>query len=353
MDAKVTPENSFEWMLFSRQVIEFNRDSTLAWEIITLWIWLQELGIPQVILKLLTYSNALIRFLSNETLVCLDCIKTGRIPAPPLNEIPFMYVLTNRGISLQFLHNNRRQALEGMLKIMENIYARGFEDIAWQALTNSIQPALSEIRTIVTSLATQPVMTQILCRPIGIIGGATHNYGGTMVVDNRERLMIRPFGEGSSRGGSDNRLMIRPFGEEGSNSNRVFDTTIPIQIRPFGEGQSMNQALLSPFTESNLCGITRQLNIREEPEVERSMFMTFSKGYPVSLKEVQDFLTHLYGDCVEAIYMEKVDPSTVQPLYALVVFKQASTIDTILNGAEKVSFTINEKQAMVRRWKPK
>ncbi|CAH9065923.1 unnamed protein product [Cuscuta europaea] len=88
------------------------------------------------------------------------------------------------------------------------------------------------------------------------------------------------------------------------------------------------------------------------PEEERTMFATFSKGYPVSEGEVRRFFTKVLGNCIECIHMQAVKPQEEQPLYARVVFFDPTHIDLILNGEHKAKFTINGKHVWMRRFVP-
>lgn len=90
----------------------------------------------------------------------------------------------------------------------------------------------------------------------------------------------------------------------------------------------------------------------EVPPDDRTMFVTFSKGYPVQEREVREFFSRGYGDCIESLYMQDV-PSSEQSLFARIVFNSASTIDMILNGMGKVKFTINGKHVWARKFVPK
>ncbi|KAJ4953673.1 hypothetical protein NE237_030505 [Protea cynaroides] len=319
MDAHVMLEelkwfHSIEKKLFSRLVIDLKRDIPLAIQVITFWIWLEEAGYPNIIMKLLTLSNTVIRFVTNEAMVCLDCIKTGRIPSPPLDDIPFMHLITKKGISLQFFIDNRSEVIEGLLRVIENINSRRFEyNEYWRPLANATQLAVAPIRTRPTSVETQPAVPQ---RRIIPISGATH-YGGTMLFRSSS------FGE----------VQRRPFGE--GSSSRVGDA----------RERQMKQTPL-PFARSNFNDLARPRNVKV-PEENRTMFMTFSRGYTVSEREVRNFITRLHGDCIESICMQEVVPPNVQPLFALVVFKFTSTIEIILDGRERMNFVINGKHARV------
>ncbi|KAK9081783.1 hypothetical protein Syun_031229 [Stephania yunnanensis] len=82
---------------------------------------------------------------------------------------------------------------------------------------------------------------------------------------------------------------------------------------------------------------------------ERTMFMTFSRGYPVSEAEVRDYFTKNYGDCIDSFHMEEVE-ATQQALYARVVYHTPAMVTAILAGRESVRFVINGKHVRVRRW---
>ncbi|RDX92656.1 hypothetical protein CR513_25176, partial [Mucuna pruriens] len=85
---------------------------------------------------------------------------------------------------------------------------------------------------------------------------------------------------------------------------------------------------------------------------DRTLFVTFSKGYRVEEWEVREFFTMTYGDCIDALYMQEVQPSE-QALFARIVFHKVSTIDIILSGATKAKFIINGKHVWARKFVPK
>ncbi|XVE97895.1 hypothetical protein REPUB_Repub03eG0058300 [Reevesia pubescens] len=88
------------------------------------------------------------------------------------------------------------------------------------------------------------------------------------------------------------------------------------------------------------------------PPDDRTMFVTFSKGYPVYEWEVREFFTRAYGDCVESLHMQEVLPAE-QSLFARIVFHSASAIEMILNGMGKAKFSINGKHVWARKFVPK
>ncbi|KAL8106909.1 hypothetical protein AgCh_023631 [Apium graveolens] len=89
------------------------------------------------------------------------------------------------------------------------------------------------------------------------------------------------------------------------------------------------------------------------PDEQRTMFVTFSKGYPVQEWEIRDFLVRNFGDCIESFYMENVRDIGDQPLYARIVFIRAEFIHIILKDLFKAKFTINGKHVWMRKYVPK
>ncbi|XAR67196.1 hypothetical protein NMG60_11013670 [Bertholletia excelsa] len=91
---------------------------------------------------------------------------------------------------------------------------------------------------------------------------------------------------------------------------------------------------------------------KEVPPDDRTMFVTFSKGYPVAEREIREFFMRAFGDCVEDIHMQEVGPAE-QALFARIVFYSPSSIQMVLNGMEKAKFTINGKHVWMRKFVPK
>lgn len=85
---------------------------------------------------------------------------------------------------------------------------------------------------------------------------------------------------------------------------------------------------------------------------DRTMFVTFSKGYPVTESEVRQFFTRLFGNCIESFHMQEVRPDE-QSLYAKIVFLRPSFIRSILSGVSKAKFTINGKHVWMRKFVPR
>ncbi|EOA24483.1 hypothetical protein CARUB_v10017740mg [Capsella rubella] len=96
-------------------------------------------------------------------------------------------------------------------------------------------------------------------------------------------------------------------------------------------------------------------------ESDRTLFLTFSRGFPVSHIEVIELFTKEFGeDCVEGVYMQQDNPNAYnanvnssrqqQSLYARLLLDSVATVDRILNGTHKKSFLMYGKHIWARKY---
>ncbi|KAK7317910.1 hypothetical protein RJT34_02530 [Clitoria ternatea] len=83
---------------------------------------------------------------------------------------------------------------------------------------------------------------------------------------------------------------------------------------------------------------------------DKSMFLTFSKGFPVSELEVRELFKYAFGDVVESLTMGTTNVSSNQPLYALMILKSVAAVDLILNGRRVAKLRINGKHIWARKY---
>ncbi|KAG8367149.1 hypothetical protein BUALT_Bualt16G0042600 [Buddleja alternifolia] len=125
---------------------------------------------------------------------------------------------------------------------------------------------------------------------------------------------------------------------------------------PSGPTQSPDDSLSRSLSSLSIGGETSQARARahenEASRPNRTMFVTFSKGYPVTEDEVRGFFTRIFGDCIESFYMHEVGDDE-QALYAVVVFERLSIIQIILDGESKAKFSINGKHVWMRQFVPR
>ncbi|GAU47291.1 hypothetical protein TSUD_94800 [Trifolium subterraneum] len=86
---------------------------------------------------------------------------------------------------------------------------------------------------------------------------------------------------------------------------------------------------------------------------DRSMFLTFSRGFPVSEMEVRCLFTTNYGDCVQSLTMGGDKNPGEQPLFAVMILKMVEIIDQILMGKRVAKLQINGKHIWARKYEPR
>nr|XP_043626168.1 uncharacterized protein LOC122597661 [Erigeron canadensis] len=91
------------------------------------------------------------------------------------------------------------------------------------------------------------------------------------------------------------------------------------------------------------------------PPEDRTIFLTFSKGYPIPENEVREYFTRMFGAFIISIHMQSVDPDD-QPLYARIVARSPSMVRAVVerDGPHgKSKYTINGKHVWARKFVPR
>ncbi|KAM7260710.1 hypothetical protein ACFE04_011383 [Oxalis oulophora] len=121
-------------------------------------------------------------------------------------------------------------------------------------------------------------------------------------------------------------------------------------IMQFAINYKMSQSLPQPHNVSPPPQSNKNQQIAAE---DKTMFVTFSKGYPVLEGQLRNFFQNLYGDCIESLHMQEVLTPNQQSLFARMIFRSPSTIETILNGRHSVKFSIQGRHVWARKFVPK
>ncbi|XP_016449808.1 uncharacterized protein LOC107774697 [Nicotiana tabacum] len=89
----------------------------------------------------------------------------------------------------------------------------------------------------------------------------------------------------------------------------------------------------------------------DAPVDDRTMFLTFSRGFPVTEAEVRELFNSYYGiDCVEHVHMVPSASSSDHSLYARMVVRDVSIIDRILSRGYIAKFRVNGKHVWARKY---
>ncbi|KAF9604708.1 hypothetical protein IFM89_009144 [Coptis chinensis] len=323
--------HSIDRDLFTRLVVHLCRDPFQTMRIMALWLWLEEAGYPSIILSLQTLPDHVVNYVADEALTILDSLETANLPPPTCATVPMTFNFINQEVSLQLLHEFRVYVLDGIAKVLCEVCSRVFGDIrqggsdgtGQNVVTNQVPELL-----VVTEGARPGMIVPVVpfirhglhpaFHPLFHFQGfgpvAFHQQPNVPVIPDVPML----FGEGSHAG-----LVNNGQFEVGESSNTT--------------NQAVNPIVQFPAPNEEYA-----------PE-DRTMFMTFSRGYPISEEELRTYLMRSYGDVVEVIHMEDSRPNT-QALYARVVFRSSATVAAMLNGRERVKFVIKGKHVWTRRY---
>ncbi|OIW16513.1 hypothetical protein TanjilG_32183 [Lupinus angustifolius] len=287
------------WIL----VINLYRNPTESMQVLAMWLWLERLGYRHLVKKITSLPYTLINEVADETLSCLKYINATNFSyfsysIPFTSEpcdISLLQSIVDKEISSQSLYDNKDYVLQGVAGVMNSVCVRAFSDIMQHAITgNTIEKKAESQRNMSDQSAKPPQQQQQKPLWFGSIAPSNLHSFSNMVQG------------GASH---DHQIHVHNLAQE-------------------------------------------NINIELVPADERTLFLTFSKGYPVEESEVREFFTKVFDDSVEALYMQEVQPNE-QPLFARMIFRNKSTINMIIGGSSKAKLSINGKHVWARRFVPK
>lgn len=265
--------------IFSRLVIQFLRDPAESLLVMALWLWLEEKGYPNIILKMMALPDPIVNAVADEAVRCLKCLETttSRVVLGGGDGLPLTTKILQTQISLQTFTRHRFTTISGIKILLNNVCARIFTDI---------------LQRVLAAVPSQTRRDQDL-----VIPGFPHPLFGDLTV------------------------VTQPMDND-----------------------------LIPTAE--LWGWHPTNEVSED---DRTMFLTFSRGFPVSEEEVRKLFTEMFGNCVEGVHMGNLSSNSnsnndQQPLYARMILKSVTTVDQILDGRHISKFRINGKHIWARKY---
>ncbi|KAK3212230.1 hypothetical protein Dsin_016936 [Dipteronia sinensis] len=115
--------------IFSRMVTVFMRDPAESLLVIALWLWLEQEGYPNIISKMIDWPRFILEILINEVVSALKFLETNHpLVTPHDGGMNFTSQVMERDISLQFFHEKRLDAIDGIKKVLNSVCAKIFTD---------------------------------------------------------------------------------------------------------------------------------------------------------------------------------------------------------------------------------
>ncbi|KAK1396358.1 hypothetical protein POM88_006221 [Heracleum sosnowskyi] len=196
--------------------------------------------------------------------------------------------------------------------------------------------------------------------------GTQAQFGGRFIHDPRELMVVNHNGVGFgnvyghrdgvriSGGGFPNQGLIPPEVVVGPRMERNMRKSPGYEVgSSSGGGSKTKHPARDPISEQVLSVLLRGLNVTEEETHvhfdDRTVFLTFSKGYPVTEFEVRDFFTRRFGSFIKRIRFEEVEEG-VQPIYARMVARNTSILPLICDVEIRTRYIINGKHVWAKKY---
>ncbi|KMZ72366.1 hypothetical protein ZOSMA_166G00660 [Zostera marina] len=309
--------HSPERYLYMRMVFQVGVNPNLSMEIIAFWMWLEEIGHPNITCKIGEFSDDAIRVIAFDSIKCIAGFSDLTDPSSIANDSPATtFSIEDSPINVAFVNNKRSQALEGISSTLNNVCVKIFTDL------------------LDLSLAIKN--TESLPNPPHQNPGDDQSHSG----------------EGSNNDGSKIGRNSNHFVNITATTDSDFVQTLLDRENSGGmnEGYYLNykHEELNPLAVYKSWTPTMQMEV---PQDERTLFLTFSNGHPLKEEDLRQFFSRNFGE-IEEVFLQQV-VSGEEPIFARTVFKHPQSILHVLKGKEKMKFVINGKHVWARRYIPK
>ncbi|XXG46636.1 hypothetical protein AAC387_Pa02g1433 [Persea americana] len=241
--------HAMDMILYDHLVRTMGVDPEVTKQVITLWLWMESIGYPQLIRQISTYTDDALRRVVAEGEACLRALHSEMEYPVDSNDIPITAHLAKEPINLRFFRYNKDVVIQGIMNVSNKVCRIIFDD-------NIMRTAARDAN-----------------HPMSIIASPTFK---------------RQDGEGTSQQGASTTLgapMAVAAPDQATDSSWL----------PCEMGQVMEKPLessLNPYAMpwSPSLGKERlEQKLSKEPEHKRSIFLTFSTYYHFSKEEIVEF----------------------------------------------------------------
>ncbi|XP_073130792.1 uncharacterized protein [Henckelia pumila] len=332
--------HSIDRELYARLIQNLGRQPLESLKVMAFWMWLEREGGNKILIRqLLSLPPPFLNRLADETVKCLKCVESDNYLFLNGNDrINLLPELVSARVSLRFFHENRVTVEHGVSKIISTVCLRAFNDILRRVLLLENAAAYHDHDVGESSMASVEIRRNNVAAPqpqpmmyhphINVNPGPFYppppppqpQPQPAMVAVDEYGIPVHLFaGGGGGFPGELQRQMV--ISEE------------------VGDLLSRNLLL-----EINNGGFDQEVVLPED----RTIFLTFSKGYPITEVEVREFFNKRFGDFIEDLIMQEVGEEE-QVLYARMVARSTAVIDAIVGG-NKAKYSINGKHVWARKY---
>ena len=294
--------------LYCRLVFDLNRDPVQSSQVMALWLWLEKAlqsqtrsGSLDLITKsLLPLSDVFLNNFANESVLVLNCVEkesfpfsssntasssssstttrnfTALRPAPP---IPMFRVLIKDNASLELFYGIRLRVISGVAEMANKVCARVFKDI---------MKAATEIKAAENNALSEAFSAE-----------GRWNVNNPMMIMmpplySAMALSSLPFDGVSPLQQSYNLRATAPRQQVGFSPLRPSTSTYNVGAAPGHGGDELSEIMIDlSLNDQEEEGVTDDDHV--VPPDERTIFLTFSKGYPIPGNEVKSFFERYYS----------------------------------------------------------
>ncbi|CAI9108869.1 OLC1v1008569C1 [Oldenlandia corymbosa var. corymbosa] len=310
--------------------------------------------------------------------MCVRCVASDTYPFSDSFDLALMPILVQRNVTFKYFYENCAEVIKGVVKMVKEVCVRAFKDILkeYARETSSTtgrlsigQPNVSTTKKVTShydnhgkGTAQTPLHILSKGQDIEVAYDGTKNITPlkmTTVVTTSKEIHDSVQDQATIM-----QLMIPSMGGTGENGDVSFfskNAKLGIISNPtplIGQPTKPNYVTTEPLEIKHLDNIDdfshifkSSLNlIKDEDDSpdERTIFLTFSRGYPISANEVQEFFTKKFGDFIENIHMQQVAENE-QVLFARVVARAPAFVNAVVEGG-KAKYSINRKHVWARKY---
>ncbi|CAN6927498.1 unnamed protein product [Brassica oleracea] len=358
--------------LFSRLVFDLNRDTYQTSQVIAFLFLLEQIEYARNLTPFLVeLSDAFIDAVANEVDVCLSILHNLDYSTLFVannddgSVIPLLLRLTGGRLTLRYVHQNRETLLLGVIKNMNDICSRAFDDLCVKAKICKEQLLALEREKVIQGMSNIRLSVQQESPNRFNIQQRTSTRQSVQQqtpirlsvpqgIPNRQSVQQRT----PTRQSVQHQSPIRSSVQQGIPSRQSVQHQTPIRFQQVTSTVQQERTPPAPTTplpaeEETNKTVTEEVGSEEVVVLadDRTVFLTFSKGYPISESEVVVYFTRRFGEVIEAILMQEVEENE-QPLFARMVLKMecASKMDEIVGPGNKRKFTIDGKHVWARKY---
>lgn len=289
--------HNIDRQLFMRLILGLGREQGQAMQIVALFIWLEQAGKARnLVANLVPIPDTLLNSIADEAVLILNCIENENYVSFAMKNsnnnnvkdegIPLIQSMTTKpGLSLKFLHDNRFAVLRGVTRNLNEVCVRAFRDIVLKTspLTMYQYHHHNEADHMKMMMKNQlnpyygPVMSPMF-PPVQFGHYGQHHQSNIngLYGFNNNYMGMNMMMNGS---GVPHDQLLRGNGDM---SLKAYELEAMKELVNEEIGDMLNRIKMKVNDDEDQ---------EELPQDERTVFLTFSKGYPTSEEEVREFFT--------------------------------------------------------------